>query len=145
MLFLLLEIGMLGVFVSGNLILFFIFFEITLISTFFLVGKWGYFEKEKAAYSFLIYNGLGSAVLLIVIMVLFSRTGTSNIAQLTKLLSADGRETLLPISESARFGLLAALLIAFGVKLPIFRFTDGCSVYTLRLRRPLLCCTPESY
>ncbi|UQD53569.1 NADH-quinone oxidoreductase subunit M [Bacillus methanolicus] len=120
MLFLLLEIGMLGVFVSGNLILFFIFFEITLISTFFLVGKWGYFEKEKAAYSFLIYNGLGSAVLLIVIMVLFSRTGTSNIAQLTKLLSADGRETLLPISESARFGLLAALLIAFGVKLPIF-------------------------
>ncbi|MDE3840297.1 NADH-quinone oxidoreductase subunit M [Bacillus methanolicus] len=120
MLFLLLEIGMLGVFAAENLILFFIFFEITLISTFFLVGKWGYFEKEKAAFSFLIYNGLGSAVLLIVIMVLFSRTGTSNIAQLTELLSADGRETLLPISESVRFGLLAALLIAFGVKLPIF-------------------------
>ncbi|EIJ80330.1 NADH:ubiquinone oxidoreductase subunit M [Bacillus methanolicus PB1] len=120
MLFLLLEIGMLGVFAAENLILFFIFFEITLISTFFLVGKWGYFEKEKAAFSFLIYNGLGSAVLLIVIMVLFSRTGTSNIAELTELLSEDGRETLLPISESARFGLLAALLIAFGVKLPIF-------------------------
>lgn len=120
MLFLLLEIGMLGVFAAENLILFFIFVEITLISTFFLVGKWGYFEKEKAAFSFLIYNGLGSAVLLIVIMVLFSRTGTSNIAQLTELLSADGRETLLPISESVRFGLLAALLIAFGVKLPIF-------------------------
>ena len=66
---------MLGVFTAENLILFFIFFEITLIPTFFLIGKWGYFEKEKAAYSFLIYNGLGSAVLLIVIMILFARTG----------------------------------------------------------------------
>ena len=59
---------MLGVFAAENLILFFLFFEITLIPTFFLIGKWGYFEKEKAAYSFLIYNGLGSAILLIVIM-----------------------------------------------------------------------------
>jgi NADH-quinone oxidoreductase subunit M len=120
MLFLLLEIGMLGVFAAENMILFFIFFEITLIATFFLIGKWGYFEKEKAAFSFLIYNGLGSAILLIVIMVLFSRTGTSNIELLSEMLNADGRETLLPISESARFGLFIALLVAFGVKLPIF-------------------------
>lgn len=47
MLFLLLEIGMLGVFTAENLILFFIFFEVTLIPTFFLIGKWGYFEKKK--------------------------------------------------------------------------------------------------
>ena len=50
MLFLLLEIGMLGVFAAENLFLFFLFFEVTLIPTFFLIGKWGYFEKEKAAY-----------------------------------------------------------------------------------------------
>ena len=79
MLFLLFRTGMLGVFTAENLILFFIFFELTLIPTFFLIGKWGYFEKEKAAYSFLIYNGLGSAILLIVIMILFARTGTTNI------------------------------------------------------------------
>ncbi|MDV2887685.1 NADH-quinone oxidoreductase subunit M, partial [Alkalihalophilus pseudofirmus] len=48
MLFLLLVTGMLGVFTAENLILFFIFFEVTLIPTFFLIGKWGYFEKEKA-------------------------------------------------------------------------------------------------
>lgn len=120
MLFLLLEIGMLGVFTAQNLILFFVFFEITLVPMFFLIGKWGYFEKEKAAYSFLIYNGLGSAILLIVIMVLFARTGTSNIEALRYFINTDGAELVAPISETAKFGLLIALLVAFGIKLPIF-------------------------
>lgn len=116
MLFLLLEIGMLGVFTAENLILFFLFFEITLIPTFFLIGKWGYFEKEKAAYSFLIYNGLGSAVLLIVIMILFAKTGTTNIEMLTQIMS----DPNVPITSGLKLGLLIALLVAFGVKLPIF-------------------------
>jgi NADH-quinone oxidoreductase subunit M len=119
MLFLLLEIGMLGVFTAQNLILFFIFFEVTLIPMFFLIGKWGYFDKEKAAYSFLIYNGLGSAVLLIVIMVLFAKTGTTNIEAL-KVLVNSPEQALTPISDSLKMGLFIALLIAFGVKLPIF-------------------------
>lgn len=119
MLFLLLEIGMLGVFAAGNLILFFIFFEITMIPMFFLVGKWGYFEKEKAAYSYLVYNGLGSAILLIVIMILFAKTGTSNIAALTALLTSDSLAAVSPISAELKMGLFIALLIAFGVKLPI--------------------------
>lgn len=120
MLFLLLEIGMLGVFTAQNLILFFIFFEITLVPMFFLIGKWGYFDKEKAAYSFLIYNGLGSAVLLIVIMVLFARTGTTNIEALKVLVNSDNSQLVAPISESLKLGLLISLLVAFGVKLPIF-------------------------
>ncbi|TKC16946.1 NADH-quinone oxidoreductase subunit M [Robertmurraya kyonggiensis] len=120
MLFLLLEIGMLGVFAAQNLVLFFIFFEITMIPMFFLIGKWGYFEKEKAAYSYLIYNGLGSAILLIVIMVLFARTGTANINDLMQLMAVEGANTPSPISESLKMGLAIALLIAFGVKLPIF-------------------------
>lgn len=116
MLFLLLEIGMLGVFTAQNLILFFLFFEVTLIPTFFLIGKWGYFEKEKAAYNFLIYNGLGSAILLIVIMVLFAKTGTTNIDHLQMIVNAKGG----PLNEATKMGLFIALLIAFGVKLPIF-------------------------
>ncbi|SFB04033.1 MULTISPECIES: NuoM family protein [unclassified Bacillus (in: firmicutes)] len=120
MLFLLLEIGMLGVFTAQNLILFFVFFEVTLIPMFFLIGKWGYFEKEKAAYSFLIYNGLGSAILLIVIMVLFARTGTTNIEALTAFINTPDAKIVSPISESAKYGLFIALLVAFGVKLPIF-------------------------
>jgi NADH-quinone oxidoreductase subunit M len=121
MLFLLLEIGMLGVFLAQNLVLFFIFFEITLVPTFFLIGKWGYFDKEKAAFQFFIYNGLGSAVLLLVILILFAKTGTSNIQALTDILVHGEKQTMFPpISESLRYGLLIALLVAFGVKLPIF-------------------------
>ncbi len=122
MLFLLLEIGMLGVFAAENLILFFIFFEITLIPMFFLIGKWGYFDKEKAAYSYLIYNGIGSAILLIVIIVLFARTGTTNIALLGEILngSYDAKQIINPLSSELRWGLFLGLLVAFGVKLPIF-------------------------
>ncbi len=120
LLFLLLQTGIMGVFAAGNLILFFIFFEITLVPMFFLIGKWGYIEKERAAYSFLIYNGLGSAVLLIVIMVLFAKTGTSNIAALEQIITHGGMMLMSNISEELKWGLLLGLIVAFGVKLPIF-------------------------
>lgn len=120
MLFLLLETGMLGVFTAQNLILFFIFFEVTLIPTFFLVGKWGYFEKEKAAFSFLIYNGIGSAILLIVIMILFAKTGTTNIESLYHFINDPNAQAISPMSGTLKMGLFIGLLLAFGVKLPIF-------------------------
>ena len=113
LLFLLLEIGMLGVFSSQNFILFFLFFEITLVSAFFLIGKWGYEEKEKAAYSFLIYNGLGSAILLIVIITLFAKTGTANFVALQEIIASD------TFPDSLALGLFVALLVAFGFKMPI--------------------------
>ncbi|MFD1020107.1 complex I subunit 4 family protein [Thalassobacillus hwangdonensis] len=116
--FLLLEMGMLGVFSAENLVLFFIFFEITLVPMFFLIGRWGYVERENAAYSFLIYNGLGSAVLLLVIVALFAKTGTTNIDALKEIMSSDFQNAG-AISEEFRFGALLALLVAFGVKLPI--------------------------
>ncbi|OEH93328.1 complex I subunit 4 family protein [Bacillus solimangrovi] len=121
MLFLLLELGMLGVFASENLLLFFVFFELTLVPMFFLIGKWGYDDKERAAYSFLIFNGIGSAILLIVFAALFAKTGTLNINQLVEIMSfPDKHLANFGISESFRFGIATALLIAFGVKLPIF-------------------------
>ncbi len=111
MLFLLLEIGILGVFAAENLLLFFVFFEVTLIPMFFLIGKWGYSEKERAAYSYLIYNGIGSAIMLIVFAALFVRTGTLNIDQLGQVVGM--------LSPEFRYGALIALLFAFGIKLPI--------------------------
>jgi NADH-quinone oxidoreductase subunit M len=120
-LFLFLEIGMLGVFAAENLILFFLFFEVTLVAMFFLIGKWGYFEKEKAAFRFLIYNGIGSAFLLIVIMILLARTGTTNIQAIVSLMaSPSGTIPTGDLSSELRYGLLIALLVAFGIKLPIF-------------------------
>jgi NADH-quinone oxidoreductase subunit M len=120
-LFFLLEMGMLGVFAAQNLFLFFIFFEITLIPMFFLIGRWGYLEREKAAYSFLIYNGVGSAILLIVFVALFMKTGTMNFEQLAYTLSLPQAElNQLFITKGFKMGMLIALLIAFAVKLPVF-------------------------
>ncbi|MGM9926961.1 MAG: NADH-quinone oxidoreductase subunit M [Bacillus sp. (in: firmicutes)] len=119
LLFLLLEIGMLGVFAAENLVLFFLFFEVTLVAMFFLIGKWGGVEKEQAAYRFLVYNGLGSAILLIVIMVLFAKTGSSNIDVLQQIVLNGGVTTGSYLSEQLKLGLLIALLIAFGIKLPV--------------------------
>ncbi|OAT71688.1 NADH-quinone oxidoreductase subunit M [Parageobacillus thermoglucosidasius] len=124
MLFLLLEIGMLGVFAAGNMVLFFIFLEITLVAMFFLIGKWGGFARERAAYSYLLYNGVGSAILLIVIAVLFARAGTSNMELLKEMLHnpAARAQLIAPISDGLRLSLFIALLIAFGIKLPIVPF-----------------------
>lgn len=116
--FFLLEIGMLGVFASENLILFFLFFELTLVSLFFLIGKWGGFEKEKAAFQYLLYNGFGSGILLIVIAFLFAKTGTVQINELTTFLNRGD----IPISDTEKLWLMIALLISFGVKIPIFPF-----------------------
>ncbi|KGX87298.1 complex I subunit 4 family protein [Pontibacillus marinus] len=108
---LLLELGILGVFAAENLILFFIFFELTLLPMFLLIGKWGGLEREKAAYSYLIYNGLGSAALLIVFVALIAKTGTSNMTELM---------TIVPqLDDGFRMGAFIGLLLAFGVKLPI--------------------------
>ncbi|WP_062238341.1 complex I subunit 4 family protein [Fictibacillus sp. FJAT-27399] len=114
--FLILELGMLGVFASQNLFLFFIFFELTLIPMFFLIGRWGYADREKAAYSFLIYNGIGSAILLIVFVALFMRTGTLNYGELAKIL---GGHTDPALGGTFRMSILIALFVAFGIKLPI--------------------------
>lgn len=119
MLLLMLEIGMLGVFAAQNLMLFFIFFEITLPPMFLLIGKWGKLSSEKAAYSYLIYNGIGSAILLIVFSILFAKTGTTNILELKEILTnlGSGGAT---IPSSLQFGLFLSIMIAFAIKLPVF-------------------------
>lgn len=116
MLFFLLQIGMFGVFLAQNLLLFFLFFEITLIATFFLIGIWGYENREKAANSFLIYNGVGSAIMLIAFIGIFMNTGSFDYTVIAEVLSASG------MSEGLAFGLFLAVFIAFGIKLPIFPF-----------------------
>lgn len=115
--FYLLLIGMLGVFAANNLILFFLFFELTLVSLFFIIGKWGDREREKASFSYLIYNGLGSGVLFLVIVTIFIQTGTTNIEELTMFLSREDA-----LSHELRQWLAFGIFLAFGIKLPIFPF-----------------------
>ena len=145
---LLLEVGVFGVFTSQDLFLFFLFFEITLVPMFFLIGIWGRIDREKAASRFLIYNGLGSAVMLVAFVILVTTAGISQqIAgnQLTVFYSGDIQtivHNLLQdpaalvnqaspnpqaanpffLSGGMKTALLVMLLIAFGIKLPIFPF-----------------------
>lgn len=116
-LFLLLETSMLGVFLSTNLFLFFIFFELTLICTYFLIGIWGYIRRERAANYFLIYNGLGSGFLLLAMVGVFIICGTLDYPLVQKQLSQLTTE-----HSTLLWALFIAFLLAFAIKLPIFPF-----------------------
>jgi len=119
-LFLLLEMGMLGVFLAQNLLLFFLFFEITLVTTFILVGFWGYVHRERAANWFLLYNGLGSAVMLLAFIGLLILFRTPEFSKMQEL------SAMLPVQDGAvgriQWMIFAGIVIAFGIKLPLFPF-----------------------
>ena len=127
MLLLLLEAAMLGVFVARDIILFYVFFEFTLVPLFFLIGIWGHDERRKAALTFFIYTLAGSVVAFLGLMtiVLWNATHTGSITfdidTLTIGLSAH------PLPMDADGGYLQwlvflALLIGFAIKVPIFPF-----------------------
>lgn len=121
-LILLLEIGILGVFASQNLLLFFLFFEITLVTMFLLISGWGYLEKTKAAYMFLLYNGIGSAFLLFSILGLFVFGNTLEYNELAERFSGLTTDQLSPQGVTLVWGIFLSLMIAFAIKLPVFPF-----------------------
>ncbi|MFD0714917.1 NuoM family protein [Paenibacillus sp. GCM10027626] len=145
--FLLLEIGMLGIFMARDVFLFFVFFELTLIPMFFLIGIWGGGNREKAATRFLLYNGIGSAIMLAAFVMLVSTAGfnmESPDPQNVHYIYSGSYETLqanltnpesyvnlspeqMPgnpfyMSETMKWSIFIMLLIAFGIKLPFFPF-----------------------
>jgi len=70
-LFLLLETGMIGVFLSLDFFLFYVFWEVMLLPMYFLIGVWGGPRKEYAAIKFFLYTLLGSVLMLIAILMLY--------------------------------------------------------------------------
>lgn len=70
-LFLLLETGMLGVFVSLDFFLFYVFWEVMLLPMYFLIGIWGGARREYAAIKFFLYTLLGSVLMLVAILMLY--------------------------------------------------------------------------
>ena len=114
---LMLEAGVMGSFLSLDLFLFFVFFEIVLVPMYFLIGGWGYDDRVRAATKFFLYTMAGSAFMLVGIV------ATAFIARDdVGRLSFD----LLEIAENANFStgagrwLFAALTVAFAVKVPLF-------------------------
>ncbi|SFX23925.1 NADH-quinone oxidoreductase subunit M [Thermoactinomyces sp. DSM 45891] len=121
-LLLLLEVGTLGVFASQNLLLFFLFFEMTLVTLFLLISGWGGLEKKKASYMFLLYNGLGSAFLLFAIIGLLAFTSTLELDQIKAVFAQVDLGGLPPEATTFVWGIFLSFMIAFAIKLPVFPF-----------------------
>jgi NADH-quinone oxidoreductase subunit M len=109
---LLLETGMLGVFVALDLLLFFAFFEITLVPMYLLIGIWGSGNRVYAAVKFFLYTALGSALMLAGIIWLGSIAGTFDFTQILNI----------SLSSTQQAWLFFGFGIAFAVKVPIFPF-----------------------
>ncbi|WP_275790620.1 NADH-quinone oxidoreductase subunit M [Pararhizobium gei] len=80
--FLLLEIFMIGVFVSLDIVLFYVFFEAGLIPMFIIIGVWGGKDRVYASYKFFLYTLLGSVLMLLAIMAMYWQAGTTDIPEL---------------------------------------------------------------
>ena len=113
---LLLEGAMIGVFVSLDLLLFYLFFEASLVPMFFLIGIWGGERRIYAAVKFFIYTSVGSLLMLVGIIALYFIYGTFDYTAILAAMSA--QPSLL--SPNAEFWLFLAFAFAFGIKIPIF-------------------------
>jgi NADH-quinone oxidoreductase subunit M len=111
-LFLLLETGMLGVFLSLDLALFYIFWEFTLIPMYFLIGVWGGERRIYAAVKFFLYTFAGSVLMLVGILWLGLQYGSFDLVQLAE------KATAIPLN--AQLWLFAAFGLAFAIKVPMF-------------------------
>ncbi|MBU2573829.1 MAG: NADH-quinone oxidoreductase subunit M [Elusimicrobia bacterium] len=114
--FLLLEVGMLGVFVSLDLFLFYVFWELTLVPMYFLIGVWGGPQKEYAAIKFFVYTLFGSLVMLLGILALYfnSAPHTFDMLELAR------QSSLFPLNF--QIWVFLALYLGFAIKIPAFPF-----------------------
>ncbi len=102
--------AMIGVFMSLDIFLFYIFWEAMLIPMYLIVGVWGGPNRIYAAIKFFLYTFLGSLLMLVGIIVLYLYTGTSDILTLMKT----------PYPYRMQFWLFLAFFAAFAVKVPMW-------------------------
>jgi NADH-quinone oxidoreductase subunit M len=122
MLFLFLETGMLGVFLSMDLLIFFVFWEIGLVPMYFLINQWGSANRDYASLKFMIYTMGGSLGLLLGIQLLGVLFKTFDLATIVAgWNSIDGTLLGLPVS-TVKTIVFWAFVVAFAVKVPIWPF-----------------------
>ena len=108
--FLVLETLMIGVFCALDLILFYLFFEGSLIPMFLIIGVWGGANRIYAAFKFFLYTLLGSVLMLIAILWMYTQVGTTDIPTLQTFEFAKGAQTWLWL----------AFFASFAVKMPMW-------------------------
>jgi NADH-quinone oxidoreductase subunit M len=110
---LVLEVGMIGTFLALDLLLFFVFFEVVLIPMYFVIAIWGGRDRRAAAVKFILYTLLGSAVLLLGLLVIWAQAGTLDMVELTARHGAG-------IARSVQIVAFLAVGIGLAVKTPMW-------------------------
>ena len=109
--FLMLEVGMLGVFLSLDLFLFYVFWEFTLVPMYFLIGIWGGPNRVYAAVKFFLYTMAGSLLMLLAILWLGISQGTFSVPEIIANAS---------IPANFQIWLFLAFAAAFAIKVPMW-------------------------
>jgi NADH-quinone oxidoreductase subunit M len=111
-----LEMGVVGVFSAMDLFLFYVFFELTLVPMYFIVGVWGGERRIYAAVKFFLFTALGSLLMLVAILYMYFRakemSGTGSFAYLDLL--------RVPFTLKEQLYLFSAFALAFSIKVPVF-------------------------
>src|SRR5687768_7813731 len=111
---LILEAAMIGVFVSLDLLLFYLFFEASLVPMFFLIGIWGGERRIYAAVKFFIYTAVGSLLMLVAIIALYFIYQSFDYTIILEAMRTN------PLPARTAFWLFIAFAIAFCIKVPVF-------------------------
>jgi NADH-quinone oxidoreductase subunit M len=111
--FLLLEVGMVGVFLAQDLFLFYVFWEFTLVPMYFLIGIWGGGRRMYAAVKFFLYTMAGSILMLLAIIWLALETGTFSVPELAQTVPVQ-------VPVAIQFWLFLAFAAAFAIKVPMW-------------------------
>ncbi len=115
-LLLLLETGMIGVFASLDLFLFYVFWEVSLVPMYFIIGVWGHERRVYAAVKFFLFTFAGSVLMLVAIIWLYNATGTFDLPTIL-----DGmQEGEFLLQGSQQVWLFLAFFLAFAIKVPLF-------------------------
>jgi len=121
-LFLLLDTGIMGVFLSMDFFLFYIFWEVMLLPMYFLIGIWGGPQREYAAIKFFLYTLFGSVLLLVGILGLYFSCGkTFDILELMRV-APDALSSVMWWGMSGIKVIWVLLFIGFAIKVPVFPF-----------------------
>lgn len=121
-LLLLMDLALTGVFVSLDFFLFFIFWELTLIPMFFLIGIWGGPRKDYSAIKFIIYTHVGSVVMLLGIFAMYTVHGNATGVYTFDIPTLINAYNTVAISSFWRNFIFATLLFGFLVKMPAVPF-----------------------
>ena len=121
-LFLLLDTGVMGVFLSLDFFLFFIFWEVMLLPMYFLIGMWGGPQREYAAIKFFLYTLFGSVLILIAILALYFTCGMTFDMILLMQTAPTALDGVMWWGMSAVKVIWVMLFIGFAIKIPVFPF-----------------------